>query len=189
MISANKLGREIARSVALAGYATVVEDVIPSVLRNAEVEIRANLRADRRRESSVDAITGLGPIKFAGSLEEAAREADLVIEAVPDELESKLEIFTLLDRICRPGTILVSTASQLSITDIASVTLRKSKCAGMRFLDLSGPKSVELVRTVETDEETVAAVAEVAHRMSYSASVIKDSLHSGESAPVLSSNA
>lgn len=181
VVSAGKLGRDIARSLSLAGYATVLEDVIPSTLRNAETEIRSGLATENQRISGEAA--GLCQIKFADSLDEAAREADLVIEAVPDELESKLEIFTLLDRICRPGTILVSTTSHLSLTDIASVTFRKSKCVGMRFRNLISSKQLEIVRAGETADETVAAVVEMLQRMGFDISVIKDNLHFGE--PVL----
>jgi 3-hydroxybutyryl-CoA dehydrogenase len=83
-----------------------------------------------------------------------------VIEAVPDELESKLEIFILLDKICRPETILASSTSVLSISEIASVTYRAEKCIGMRFS--SG--QVELVRG-PADEETFTACSALAARI------------------------
>ena len=67
-------------------------------------------------------------------MEEAAREADLVIEAVPEEMESKIEIFTMLDKICRPATILASNTSSLSITEIASVTYRSEEVRGNALL-------------------------------------------------------
>ena len=72
-------------------------------------------------------------IEYAGSVDEAARQADLVIEAVPDEMESKLEIFIMLDKFCRPATILATNTSWLSVTEIASATYRARQCAGMRF--------------------------------------------------------
>ena len=65
-----------------------------------------------------------------GSIDQAAREADLVIEAVPEEMESKIEIFTLLDKICRPATILASNTSSLSVTEIACVTYRATNASG-----------------------------------------------------------
>ena len=79
-------------------------------------------------------------LEFAGSVEDAARQADLVIEAVPEELESKIEIFTLLDKICRPGTILASNISSLSITEISRVTYRARNCVGMRFRGTGGER-------------------------------------------------
>ena len=70
-----------------------------------------------------------------------------MIEAVPDELESKIEIFTLLDKICKPQTILVSNTSALSVSEIASVTYRAAKIAGMRFADpVFSSKNLQIVR-------------------------------------------
>ena len=90
----------------------------------------------------------------------------MVIEAVPEELESKVEIFTLLDKICRPHTILVSSTSTLSVEEIASMTYRAARCVGMRFTNsVHQMKELELVRTPQTDEETLAACVEVGRRM------------------------
>ena len=108
-------------------------------------------------------------------MEEAAREADLVIEAVPEEMESKIEIFTLLDKICRPTTILASNTSSLSITEIASVTYRAKKCVGMHFFNpVHKMKLLEVVRALETDEDTLATVVEVGKRMGKEVVVIKE---------------
>ena len=82
-----------------------------------------------------DADAAFARLEYAGSVDEAARQADLVIEAVPEELESKIEIFTLLDKICRPSTILASNTSSLSLTEIASVTYRAPKIVGMHFFN------------------------------------------------------
>jgi 3-hydroxybutyryl-CoA dehydrogenase len=115
-------------------------------------------------------------LEYAGSVEEAAREADLVIEAVPEEMESKIEIFTLLDKICRPGTILASNTSSLSVTEIASVTYRTKKCLGMHFFNpVHKMKLLEIVRALETDDETIAAATEVGRRMGKEVVVIKES--------------
>ena len=105
-------------------------------------------------------------MEYAPTVEEAARQADLVIEAVPDELESKIEIFTLLDKLCKPDTILATNTTTLSVTEIASVTYRWKKCIGMRFTDpVDRMTTLELVRGQETDDEAVAACSEVGMRM------------------------
>src|SRR6266567_4162611 len=130
------MGRGIAHAAALGGYRTILEDLLPNALRRAETEIRANLdkAIELGKVNSKDAEAAFARIEFAGSVEEAAREADLVIEAVPEEMESKIEIFTLLDKICRPSTILASNTSSLSITEIASVTYRAKKCMGKQVV-------------------------------------------------------
>jgi 3-hydroxybutyryl-CoA dehydrogenase len=178
VIGAGTMGRGIAHVAALGGYRTVLEDLIPASLRKAESEIRTNLdkAVELGKVSAGDAAAALGRIEYAGSVEEAAREADLVIEAVPEEMESKIEIFTLLDKICRPGTILASNTSSLSVTEIASVTYRAKKCVGMHFFNpVHKMKLLEVVRALETDDETITAVADVGRRMGKEVVVIKES--------------
>ena len=123
-----------------------------------------------------DADEAFGRLEYASSVEQAAREADLVIEAVPEEMESKIEIFTLLDKVCRPTTILASNTSSLSVTEIASVTYRAPKCVGMHFFNpVHKMKLLEIVRALETDDETLAAAVEVGKRMGKEVVVIKES--------------
>src|ERR1700758_5154028 len=97
VIGAGIMGRGIAHAAALGGYRTILEDILPGALRKAETEIRANLEkaVEIGKISSADADSAFGRLEYASSIEHAAREADLVIEAVPEELESKIEIFTL----------------------------------------------------------------------------------------------
>src|ERR1700739_1388443 len=158
------MGVGIAHAAALGGYRTILEDLLPNALRKAESEIRANLdkAVELSKVTAAEADAALQRLEYAGSVEEAAREADLVIEAVPEEMESKIEIFTLLDKICKPNTILASNTSSFSITEIASVTYRAPKCIGMHFFNpVHKMKLLENVRGLETDEATVAACAGV----------------------------
>ena len=178
VIGAGIMGRGIAHVAALGGYRTVLEDLLPAALRKAEGEIRTNLdkAVELKKVSADDAHAALGRLEYAGSVEEAAREADLVIEAVPEEMESKIEIFTLLDKICRPGTILASNTSSLSVTEIASVTYRPKKCLGMHFFNpVHKMKLLEIVRALETDDDTIAAAVEVSRKMGKEPVVIKES--------------
>jgi 3-hydroxybutyryl-CoA dehydrogenase len=177
VIGAGTMGRGIAHAAALGGYRTILEDLLPNALRKAETEIRANL--DRAVElgkvNATDADAAFSRLEYAGSIDQAARDADLVIEAVPEEMESKIEIFTMLDKICRPTTILASNTSSLSVTEIASVTYRAKKCIGMHFFNpVHKMKLLEIVRALETDDDTLAAVAEVGKRMRKEVVVIKE---------------
>jgi 3-hydroxybutyryl-CoA dehydrogenase len=177
VIGAGAVGRGIAQLAARGGYRTILEDLLPNALRRAESEIRIQL--DRAVESggfsAHAASTALSRLEFAGSVEDAARQADLVIEAVPEELESKIEMFTLLDKICRPGTILASHLLSLSITEISRVTYRTPKCVGMRFAEpVDREKKLEIIRGRETDDESLAAVVEVGRRMGKEIMVIAD---------------
>jgi len=177
VIGAGIMGRGIAHAAALGGFRTILEDLLPNALRRAESEVRANLdkAVELGKVSAGDADAAFRRLEYAGSVEEAAREADLVIEAVPEEMESKIEIFTLLDKICRPTTILASNTSSLSVTEIASVTYRAKKCLGMHFFNpVHKMKLLELVRALETDDDTLATAVEVGKRMGKEVVVIKE---------------
>jgi 3-hydroxybutyryl-CoA dehydrogenase len=177
VIGAGIMGGGIAHAAALAGYRTILEDLLPGALRKAGSEIRTNLdkAVELGKVTGPDADAAFRRLEYAGSVEEAAREADLVIEAVPEEMESKIEIFTLLDKICRPMTILASNTSSLSITEIASVTYRAKKCVGMHFFNpVHKMKLLEVVRALETDEDTLATAVEVGKRMGKEVVVIKE---------------
>jgi 3-hydroxybutyryl-CoA dehydrogenase len=178
VIGAGIMGRGIAHAAALGGYRTVLEDILPASLRKAESEIKGNLdkAVELGKVPRPDADAAFRRIEYANSVEEAARAADLVIEAVPEEMESKIEIFTLLDKICRPHTILATNTSSLSVTEIASVTYRAPKCLGMHFFNpVHKMKLLEIVRALETDNETLNAAQEVGRRMGKEVVVVKES--------------
>ena len=85
---------------------------------------RSAARRTRRRERCRN-------VTFVSTIEDAVREADLAIDCVPDELESKLEILCLLDRMAPPRTVLATPTTRLSIADLASCTYRAGQCVGM----------------------------------------------------------
>lgn len=177
VIGAGKVGRGIACVGAMGGYRTILEDLLPNALRRAESELRAHLdqAVKSGRVSAATAEDAFSRLEFAGSVEEAARQAELVIEAVPEELESKIEIFTLLDKICRPGTILASHLSSLSITEIARVTYRARNCLGMHFAEpVDTEKRLKIIRGLETDDDTLATAVEVGRQMGREVVVIDD---------------
>ena len=88
IIGAGPLGRWLALEAARAGFAVLLEDVMPSNLHHAQEYIRQQLNAE-----------SLTSVSFVSTIEDAVREADLAIDCIPDELESKLEILWLLDRM------------------------------------------------------------------------------------------
>jgi len=179
VIGAGSLGRGIAFASALGGYRTILEDILPASLRTAAAELQEYLAkaAERGSVSKLEAEAAFNRLEYASTVEQAAREADLVIEAVPEEMESKIEIFTLLDKVCKPATILASNTSSLNVTEIASVTYRPKKILGMRFVHpVHEMKRLELVRALETDDETVLACGEVVRRMGKEVVIANDYL-------------
>jgi 3-hydroxybutyryl-CoA dehydrogenase len=177
VIGGGVMGRGIAHAAALGGYRTILEDLFPNTLRKAETEIRAQLdqAVELGKVNAADADAAFSRIEYAGSVDEAARQADLVIEAVPDEMESKLEIFIMLDKFCRPATILAANTSWLNVTEIASATYRAKQCVGMRFSNpVHAMKGLEIVRASETDDDTLAAAVEVGKRMGKEVKVLHE---------------
>ncbi len=177
VIGAGALGRSIAQLSVLGGYHTILEDILPASLRNAEAEIRGNIEQSiaQGHVTAQDAHAALVRLEYASTVEQAAREADLVIESVPDELESKLEILTLLDKTAKPGTILAVNSMALSVTELATVTYRAPKILGLRFKNPPHAATViDLVRAAETDDETVAACTEVIRRMGKQMALVQE---------------
>ena len=120
IIGAGPLGRQLALHAARAGFCVVLEDVMPANLRHAEESLREQLGP-----------AAMPLVSFAGTVEDAVRQADLAIDCVPDELESKLEIFSLLDRMAPPRTVFATPTTNLSIADLASCTYRPGQCIGI----------------------------------------------------------
>jgi 3-hydroxybutyryl-CoA dehydrogenase len=169
VISAGVAGRHIAERSALGGFRTILEDILPASLRRAESEIRDSLEQSvaRGRIARADADAALSRLEFATSLEDAAREADAVIEAVPDEFESKEEIFRLLDRICRPGTLLIASSLSIRVSDIAAITERPADIVGMRFHRSTegAAAAIEVLPAIHTSEDCRQTAVAVAQRM------------------------
>jgi 3-hydroxybutyryl-CoA dehydrogenase len=152
VIGAGTAGRAFALGCARAGFRVVLEDVMPEKLRRAQDEYSA----------VVEVLAG--SLQYAMTVEDAVADADLAIDFVPDELESKLEIFSLLDRMAPPRTILCTPTNALSITDLASCTYRAERCVGLRGGSVLGP-GVELMRSRFLSAEVEAAVVAVWERL------------------------
>jgi 3-hydroxybutyryl-CoA dehydrogenase len=177
VIGAGTMGRGIAYAAAFGGYRTILEDMSDSMLQPGLAYIRESLEEGVKRgkvtaEQRDRAIAQLGS---ARSVEDACREADLVIEAVPEDMELKLEIFTLLDKFAKPGAIFASNTSSLSVTELATITCRPEKCVGMHFFNpVPKMKLLEVVRALETSDETIEDCREIGARMGKEVVVVKE---------------
>ncbi len=177
VIGAGTTGRRIACAAALGGYKTILEDVSDSMVAKAMVWIRDSFdEAVRSGEVEAAARDGaLSRLSTSFVVDEAIRDADLIIETAPEELEMKLELFTVFDKFAKPGAIVASNTSTFSIGEFTDVFIARERCIGMRFFDYV-PKMqlVEIVRTARTSDETVAVCCEVARRMGKQAVVLTE---------------
>jgi 3-hydroxybutyryl-CoA dehydrogenase len=151
VIGAGLAGRGFALACAVAGFHVVLEDVMPANLRRAEADF-ADLQAGLAK----------GRLDFASTVEDAVREADIAVDFVPDELESKLEIFSMIDRMAPPKTILCTPSYALSITDLASCVYRPERCVAARgelVPEVGGTQAaVRLLYPASIHEQVLTAV-------------------------------
>ncbi|HYL10311.1 MAG TPA: 3-hydroxyacyl-CoA dehydrogenase NAD-binding domain-containing protein [Candidatus Acidoferrales bacterium] len=179
VIGAGTLGRGIASAAALGGYRTILEDASSPAREQGMTWIQQSLDEGVAcgKTTPQQRDIARAQLSTARSVEEVCREADLVIEAVPEEMEIKIEIFTILDKFAKPGAIFASTTSSLSITEMAAITFCPDKCVGMRFLDrVPESKLLEIVRAPETSGDTVETCREVGRRMGKEVVVVRESL-------------
>jgi 3-hydroxybutyryl-CoA dehydrogenase len=160
IIGAGPLGRWLALGAARAGFHVLLEDVMPSNLHHASESIRQQLSPDT-----------LPAVAFVSSIEDAVRDADLVIDCVPDELESKLEILWLLDRMAPPRTVIATPTTNLSIADLGSCTNRPDKCIAIAVspqeLTAGAGPDLLLRAAPATSEETAALVSRFWSRLGF----------------------
>jgi 3-hydroxybutyryl-CoA dehydrogenase len=177
VIGANTVGREIVLAALLGGYRVVLEDVSSDMLEKgiAHLEKSLDARTSQHELSQQERESAIARLSTANRADEVCRIADMLIETIPDEMEVKLEIFTIFDKFAKPGAILASNTS-LSITEIASITFRTEDCIGMRFANpVAKIPRVELVRGANTSDATTAACSEVVRRMAMEVGIICES--------------
>lgn len=168
VLGAGIMGRGIAYVSAMGGYKTVLQDSSNDALENGVSEISAILeKGVVLGKVAGDAASATHQrLSTTRSLEDAARGADLVIEAVPERIDLKVEIFGTLDRVAPKHAILATNTSSMSITEMAAATQRPKQVVGMHFFNpVHRMKLLELVRGLETSDETLAAAQAVGERM------------------------
>jgi 3-hydroxybutyryl-CoA dehydrogenase len=168
VVGAGTMGRGIGYAAALGGYKTILEDVNGSVLATALDWIRETFEEGVKRGKVEPAVrdAALTRIVPCQAVDEAIRDAELIIEAVPEELEMKQEVFTIFDKFAKPNAIFASNTSSLSISEFTGSVVARERCIGMHFFNpVPKMRLVEIVRTPHTTDETVATCVAVAHRM------------------------
>ena len=178
VIGAGIMGRGIAHVAALGGFQTVLNDVSDELLQKAQSRIRQDLHKavsiGKLTDSDMDA--ALARLTLDNNLDRAAESAELVIEAVPEKMELKLDIFSRLDQACANQAVLASNTSSLSITEMAAATRRPHQFIGMHFFNpVHKMKLVEIIRGLETDDDTFAIAETVSRKMGKDTVEVKES--------------
>ena len=167
VVGAGTMGSGIAQTAAEAGYKVILRDIEETFVERGMAAIDKNLKRavekGKRKPEEAEAVAGR--IRGTTSLEDL-KDADLIIEAVVEDMELKKELYSELDRICPPETVLASNTSGLSITEMASVTERPARVAGMHFFNPAVVmKLVEVIKGVSTSEETFQLIMDLARKM------------------------
>jgi 3-hydroxybutyryl-CoA dehydrogenase len=178
VIGAGTMGRGIAYAAAFGGYITVLEDISAQMLHESMQWITKSFDEGVAR-GKVDANIrdrALSLISTANSVQDAIRDADLIIEAVPEEMEMKMELFTIFDKFAKPHAIFASNTSSLSISDMSDLTVSRERCIGMHFFNpVPKMKLIELVKTPFTSQNTVDVCTEVGRRMGKEVVLVQES--------------
>lgn len=178
VLGAGLMGRGIAYVSAAGGYETRLQDTSRAALEKASTDFDATLEKGiamgKVAESDATAIRGGFHTCF--EIEDAVRGADLVIEAVPENIDLKVELFARLDRLAPKHAILASNTSSLSITEMAAATTRAPQVVGLHFFNpVPRMKLLEIVRALETSDATLAACEAVGARMGKECVTVRES--------------
>ena len=166
VVGAGTMGNGIAQVAATSGYQVTLMDVVPEQLERAKANIAKSVEkllskqaiSEAQRDAALQIVT-------TGRVDGAA-EADLLIEAATENPELKFRIFRDLDQAARPGALLASNTSSISITKIAAVTRRPADVIGMHFMNpVPLMRLVEVIRGLATSDETMALTLEVCRKM------------------------
>jgi 3-hydroxybutyryl-CoA dehydrogenase len=171
------MGNGIAQVCATSGYAVTMIDVVPAALEKgmATIESSLNRLAAKNRITEGQKQSALKAIATAGELK-AASQVDLIIEAATEDTELKLRIFRELDGLARPGVVLASNTSSISITKIAGATRRAEHVIGMHFMNpVPVMTLVEVVRGLATSDETLATTLDLCRKLGKTPVESKDS--------------
>lgn len=177
VLGAGQMGAGIVQVAATSGYRVTMIDIEDEYVQRGMDTIRSSLSrlTKKQRITQAKSLQALELISISTS-RNAAAEADLVIEAIPEIPELKFSTFAELDNICKPEAILASNTSSISIDEIAGKTNRPAQIIGMHFMNpVPIMKLIEIINGSQTSDVVNAAVVEVAERMGKTALSCRDS--------------
>ncbi len=176
VVGAGQMGNGIAQVAAAAGFDVIMQDIKDDFVARGLATIEKSLGRLVKRDkiSAEDAAAIQGRVKGTTDLADM-KGADFVVEAVPEVLAIKEQIFTTLDEVCGPNVILATNTSSISITKIASFTKRPEKVIGMHFMNpVPVMKLVELIRGLATSDECYETTKALSEQMKKTTVVAND---------------
>jgi 3-hydroxybutyryl-CoA dehydrogenase len=176
VIGAGFMGSGIAQVMAAAGYDVVLMDVADGFVRKGVAAIEKNLAGSvaKGKLAEVDKAATLGRIIATTELARA-KDCDLVIEAIIENKQAKLDLYRQLEEICPPHVLFASNTSSIPITELATATKRPDRFAGMHFFSpVPVMKLVEIIRGLKTADATVQAIKEITDRIGKVGVFVKD---------------
>jgi 3-hydroxybutyryl-CoA dehydrogenase len=175
VLGAGIMGRGIAYAAAVSGFETTLYDYFPRALEKGLAEIHSlvekGVAGGKLPAEARDRMRLAGGADFAA----AVSHADLVIEAIPEDMQLKLETFGKLDELTKPEAILATNTSALSVTEMAAATKRAGQVVGMHFFNpVHRMKLVEVVRGLETSHEAIEQACVVSMHMGKEPVVVRE---------------
>jgi len=177
VMGAGMMGTDIAQVVAMGGYPVSVRDIAADFLERSKAKIEKKLResVEKGKLSELDAKNISRRMTFTEDLKAAVTDADLIIEAVPENLELKRKVFSEIEKIAKPSAIFASNTSELSISSLASSTRRPKQVIGTHwFFPAQVMKLIEVVVTPETSGETLETTVTFCKKIGKETVICKD---------------
>lgn len=168
VIGSGVMGRGIAYTAALSGFDVKLYDIDEAALENARQYIKEEMNKSAKRGfvSTEKAEAALKSVTYTTDFEEAAETADIVVEAVLENMDLKIDIFKRLDEQCPDHTLLATNTSTMSPTEIGAQLSRPDKLLAMHFFNpVHKMKLIEIIRGLDTSDETVALAKKVGERL------------------------
>lgn len=178
VLGSGTMGRGIAYVSALSGFDTMIYDVDAGALDAARASVESTLRkaVEKGKVTEQAATDAMGRLQVATDLEPAVRAADLIIEAIPESLDLKAELFAQADIFCPEEAYLASNTSSISITELASNVERRDRFVGLHFFNPPHlMKLLEIVRGERTSDGTVQEMRDLAMKLGKDPIVVRDS--------------
>ena len=178
VLGAGTMGHGIAHAAMAAGYTTVLYDVSQAQLDKGRATIDAVIQkgVELGKVAADDAAAMRGRLRLATVVADAVREADIVIEAAPEQIDVKLSLFRAVEAAAPAHAVFASNTSALSITEMSAVLASPGRMGGMHFFNpVHRMKLVEVVKALDTTTETIAVMEAVAAKMGKETVLVKES--------------